>query len=693
MSTYKKHKMMTKKFSILPLIVFGAILLSSCSDYLDSDKYFKDRTTIESVFTNKAHTEEWLAYAYSFLKNQCADVCSKDASTSSHCFADDMYYGDRDVKYDPKESGELSYNAFKLGEYNEDSFNELWGRCYKGIYQASVFIHNIDLNTEMTDTEKLDYKGQARFVRAYFYWLLLRKYGPVPIMPDKGIDYTESYDEIATPRSSYEKVADFISTEMVQAAKELQYLKRSDNGNVARPTKGAALATRAYALIFAASPLANGNDDDFAKALVDDQGNRLLSKDYSEEKWAKAAAACKDVMNLGVYDLYHASFSTSDNGPQDRPTIVPPYDAKFSDKNWPNGWKDIDPFKSYRNLFDGDVSAVDNPELIFSRINNTTDGDFAIEALVLHQMPRDFGGWNTHGMTQKMCDAYYMKDGNDCPGKDKEIGRGDGSDRLTGFTTQTDVDAGLYKPLAANISLQYANREPRFYASVAYSGAIWNYLSNPETSQHNRQTFYYRGSGDGYMNSPFHLRTGIGIMKFVNPEDVPGNIRRKPEPAIRYADILLLYAEALNELDKSYNIASWDGSTTYTIARDASEMKKGINPVRIRAGLCDYSDVTYANKDLLRKALKRERMIELMGEGKRYYDLRRWKDAPVEEALQIYGCNVIMDESHRDQFYVPVAETDLPSTFSTKLYFWPIKHSELKHNKRLTQTPGWTSYD
>ena len=182
MLTYKKHKTMTKKFSILPLIVFGAILLSSCSDYLDSDKYFKDRTTIESVFTNKAHTEEWLVYAYSFLKNQCADVCSKDISTSSHCFADDMYYGDRDVKYDPTTSGSLSYNAFKLGEYDEDSFNEAWGRCYKGIYQASVFIHNIDLNKEMTDTEKLDYKGQARFVRAYFYWLLLRKYGPVPIM-------------------------------------------------------------------------------------------------------------------------------------------------------------------------------------------------------------------------------------------------------------------------------------------------------------------------------------------------------------------------------------------------------------------------------------------------------------------------------------------------------------------------------
>lgn len=684
---------MIKKLFILLLVILSAGVFSSCTDYLESDKYFKDRTTIEAVFTDRDRTEQWLAYAYSFLKNQCADVVSKDAGTSSHCFADDMYYGDRDVAYDPKEGSQLSYNKFKLGEYNENEFNEVWPRCYKGIYQASVFIHNIDMNPTMTPEERLDYKGQARFVRAYFYWLLLRKYGPVPLMPDEGVDYTQSYDQIATPRSSYEEVADFISTEMVQAAKELQYFRRMDNENIARPTKGAALATRAYALIFAASPLANGNNDEFAQALVDDQGRRLLSPEYNEEKWAKAAAACKDVIELGVYDLYHASFSNSDNGPQDRPTITPPNDNNFSNNTWPNGWKDIDPFKSYRNLFSGDVSAVDNPELIFSRINNTTDGDYAIEALVLHQMPRDFGGWNTHGLTQKMCDAYYMNDGTDCPGKDKEIGRGDGSQRLTGFTTKEDIENGLYKPLRENVSLQYANREPRFYASVAYNGAVWNYMSRTEPSDRNRQTFYYRGLGNGFMNSPFHLRTGIGIMKFVNPEDSPGNIRKKPEPAIRYADILLLYAEALNELDGTYNIASWDESTTYSISRNKEELQKGIHPVRIRAGLPDYTETQYASKDALRKALKRERMIELMGEGKRYYDLRRWKDAPVEEALQIYGCNVVMDETHRNEFHVPIAIYNLPSTFSPKMYFWPIRHDELKHNKRLTQNPGWTMYD
>ncbi|WP_309573630.1 RagB/SusD family nutrient uptake outer membrane protein [Bacteroides thetaiotaomicron] len=119
-----------------------------------------------------------------------------------------MYYGDRDETYDPTKN-ELSYKKFKLGEYGENNWNGSWERCYKGIYQASVFIHNIDINKEMTAEEILDYKGQARFVRAYYYWLLLRRYGPVPIVPDEGVDYTQSYDKIATPRSSYEEVAKF----------------------------------------------------------------------------------------------------------------------------------------------------------------------------------------------------------------------------------------------------------------------------------------------------------------------------------------------------------------------------------------------------------------------------------------------------------------------------------------------------
>lgn len=695
---------------LLAVLIAGGV--SSCSDYLNSEKYFKDRLTLEKTFESKDHVEEWLAYAFSFVKGENMEVTTKNAGNNSFCFADDMYYGDRDKAIDDTKN-ELSYNMFKLGEYNENDYNTgAWGACYKGIFQASVFIHNVYRCKEMADWEIQDYKGQARFIRAYYYWLLLRRYGPVPIMPDEGVDYTESYEQIATPRSSYEAVAQYISDEMVQAAKELQYDRRADNYNIGRPTRGAALATRAYALIFAASPFANGNTDEYAQRLVDDQGQPLLSTEYNEEKWARAAAACRDVMELGVYDLVHVNKSSSNNGPSERPTVTPPEDGDFSTKDWPEGWANIDPLRSYRYIFDGTLLPANNTELIFTR------GDTDISGMVLHQMPKDDGGWNCHGMTQKMLDAYYMNDGANSEGMNSMYsgvngyqGRIDTRPRRTGFTGIQDLKDGKYPELGwkydatksdadqsqvgMNVSLQYVEREPRFYASVAYNGATWYFLSQSETkpSACNQQVWYYFGSPDGYRNDGFYLRTGIGIKKFVHPNDYPGNYVLKAETAIRYADILLLYAEALNELTGTYDISSWNDATTYNISRDREQMEKGIHPVRIRAGLPDYSDDVYADASKMRNTLKRERMIELMGEGKRYFDLRRWKDAPLEEAVQIYGCNVFVNVDKKEDFHSAIPIYNLPSTFSEKLWLWPIKHSELKRNSRLTQNPGWTMYD
>ena len=672
----------------LTIVVFG--MISSCNDYLESDQYFKDRMTLDKVFTSEEYSEEWLAHTYSFLTRFNAEVTSK--GYTPHNFADDMYYGDRDAAIDINLGGELSYSRFKLGEYNENEKQDGWGDSYKGIRNASVFIQNIDQNTIFSAEKRADYKAQARFVRAYYYWLLLRKYGPIPILPEEGIDYTKDYDEIAIPRSSYEECAAYISSEMLLAAKDLPLFR--DEQAVARPTRGAALAARAKVLLYAASPLANGNSDAFAQELVDDEGRKLLSTDYEEEKWARAAAAARDVMEMGIYQLYVANFRTSGNASFPA-TIAPPHHNEFSDKNWPEGWANIDPFESYRAVFNGTLSASENPELIFTRGQNQSE---SVQAMVAHQLPRIAAGWNTHGMTQKQADAYYMNDGADAPGKDKEIGRGDGSERAAGYVTRNDMDAGRYKPLTEGVSLQYANREPRFYASVAFNGGIWHMTNETEERNREQKVFYYRGGGNGYTNTMFWLRTGIGIKKFVHPRDTyqNGDINKiipKAEPAIRYADILLMYAEALNELDGSYTIPSWDGSQNYTIGRDVSEMKKGVRPVRLRSGVPDYTADIYGNKEEMRDALKRERQIELMGEGQRYYDLRRWKDAPVEEALPIYGCNVLMNAAQRDLFHTPVPVWSFPTTFSKKMWFWPIQHSELKRNNRLTQNPGWTYND
>lgn len=652
----------------------------SCSDYLESDRYFKDRITYNKVFKDKEYSDQWLSDTYSHLNGENRDVSTKEDTPQN--FSDDMYFTDQGAS-----AGEL-YKRYRNVEYDESWQQGTLSSSYRGISKACTFIKYIDMNEELSPEEILDYKAQARFVRAYFYWLLLRKYGPIPLLPDEGEDYTESYDELSIPRNTYDECVEYITNELALAAKDLP-LKR-ELLSIARPTRGSALAARAKVLLYAASPLMNGNQDDYANKMVDDQGKRLLAAEYDESKWAKAAAAAKDVMELKQYELYVARRRTSGN--TEYPATIEPYDdGNFSRKNWPEGYADIDPFESYRSVFNGELNAYANPELIFTRGQNSD-----IYNMVKHQLPSFANGWNCHGVSQKQCDAYYMSDGKDCPGKDRELGRGDGSERRRGLVTEDDEKAGRYKPLLKGVSLQYAEREPRFYASVGYNGCLWNLSSATKPERHEHITWYYRGKQDGRNNTLNWMMTGIGIKKYVKPsdtEDDGGKISGKIEPAIRYAEILLIYAEALNELDGSYSVPSWDGKATYTITRDVNELKKGIQPIRIRAGIPDYTNNVYNNKDEFRKKLKRERQIELMGENHRYYDLRRWKDAQVEETTPIYGCNTLMTDKDPELFHTPVVIPFLPTTFSDKAYFLPFNFTELKRNKRLTQNPGWNYYD
>lgn len=662
---------MNKKH-ILAATLIGAIglVFSSCSDYLSVERYFGDRQNEERIFKSRDYTEQWLAQAYLYLAGENMDIAEKD-----HCltnFADDMYYGDR---------GE-EYKEFIHGEYNESRFQGSWLQSYAGIRQASILIDNVDINEDYTPEEIKDVKAQGRFLRAYMYWLLLRKYGPVPVLPESAIDYNASYDDLSLPRNSYDECVEFISKEMLLAAQDLPY--KRDIINIGRPTKGAALAVRAKAYLYAASPLMNGNPE--MADFVDDKGRNLISQTPDNSKWANAAAAALDVINLkdngqSVYKLYTASKRNegSDAYPK---TVTPPFNEKYSNKNYPEGWADIDPFESYRSLFNGDLYASENPELIFTRGQNNTD----IAIMVRHQLPTSAGGYNCHGVTGKQCDAYETNTG-------KPFDR---ENHPKGYVSEAEANNGTYPYLRKGVNLEYANREPRFYASVAFNGAFWAFSSATNAEYRYRQIWYYRGNSDGRNDSQLWLRNGIGMMKYVSPKDIQNNggtVYPKVEPAIRYADILLMYAEALNECDSHYPVSSWDGSTTYDIYRNTTEMSKAVSQVRIRAGVPDFAEDVYLSQDAFRTSLKHERQIELFAENQRYYDLRRWKDAPTEQIEQVYGCNTLMPTEQADLFHTQVEVPSLRSTFSRKMYFWPISHDELKKNNRLTQAPGWTSYD
>jgi len=764
----KTNKIKHQGNHLIMMLIIILITFSGCKDYLNVEPQLSDRITEDDVFTTMDYSKQWLAGVYSHLREHDNwDVCTKEQNSNQFDFiSDDMYYTDREKVGDYVFGQLASYRIYRGGQYTEQFLQDQWSECYNGIRDASIYINNIDnlikgdniragMSAEQLAVYIKQTKAEARFLRAYYYWELLRKYGPIPIVPDEGVNFTDSYEDLAIPRSRYDVCVDYITSELALAAIDLP-LDRGPN-EIMKPTKGAALAARAKVYLFGASPQYNGNKSSYAQQLVSYDGTPLIDPEYSEERWAKAAAAAKEVMDLGKYYLYNVSKRDLDlvnlsgvsgydinfdyyrqpktiepggnivpdgnNGWMIQEQSFPGYsDQPFNNGQGQCGWADIDPYESYRQLFDGSVPASSNPELIFTRgYGNEMDN------LSLHQMPRSLGGWNCHGLTMKVNDAYYMADGGDFyrwkEGTDDQ-GRkyfyddpsadmpeyvwtaSNAENRRAICTTNTPANFNYYRkwlPLPPGVSLQNANREPRFYASVAYNGTVWeNEGSAPDQNKRYSQIFIYRNCQDGEDASGFYYWTGIGIRKYYNSQDWSNYRVPKAEPAMRYAEVLLTYAEALNELDGTYNIPAYDGKGTIAVSRNKDEISKGLRPVRVRAGLKDFTDVYFNDKDEMRMRIKREWQIEFMGESHRYYDLRRWGDAAREEAMPVWGYNMDMtgpisysagDYKQRDYWLMPHEISIIPALFAEKMYLWPISKDELRKNRKLTQNPGWKTFD
>ena len=365
----------------------------------------------------------------------------------------------------------------------------------------------------------------------------------------------------------------------------------------------------------------------------------------------------------------------------------PPYHPEYSDKNFPEGWANVDPLRSYKSIFDGTILGSKNPELIFTR---TEVGTSAIETWNQRSMPRTLFGDNRLAVTLKQVNAYYMDNGQTI-----DEAKATGYYQTEGFTTSANSKDNPYLP--DNVSLMYNRREPRFYASIAYNGSVWKAESAAESNFRDQQIFYYRGMNDGKQGFKEDCPiTGIGLKKYYNDEDArsQGGYRvNKTEPTIRYAEVLLIYAEALNELSEgaAHKVTNYLGEEI-TIRRDWQEMQRAMKQIRMRAGVPDFTAETYQNQIDFRVKLKRERQIELLGENAmRYFDLRRWKDAMVEESQLMQGCNINISntETHVQDFYKPTIITSVHKYFEQRMYLWPFPNYELKRNVNLTQNPGW----
>lgn len=293
----------------------------------------------------------------------------------------------------------------------------------------------------------------------------------------------------------------------------------------------------------------------------------------------------------------------------------------------------------YANLF----YDANNSETIFARLYKPNARHVCLE---ISNGPNGHGGWGGNLPLQNLVDDYEMSNG-------KVI---------------TDASSG-YDP-----QNPYVNRDPRFAASILYNGAKYR--------GRELETFTPGGkdSKDGQENWNTS-KTGYYLRKFINedyPINNPWNVAGlQPWYYIRYAEVLLNFAEAANEA----------GSPTAVPSGASLSALAAVNLIRSRPGVNMPAIPSSVTQSDLREIIRRERRIELAFEEHRFYDVRRWKIADVTDNKPALGINITKTGNVLN-YSTKIALTG--RAFNTKMYWLPIPRTEIQASgNQLQQNVGY----
>lgn len=304
-----------------------------------------------------------------------------------------------------------------------------------------------------------------------------------------------------------------------------------------------------------------------------------------------------------------------------------------------------DPSKNYQMIFMDNTAA--NKETLFARMGTNSAGGESISSCDQYNNPNGYGGWGGNCPLQELVDAYeVVKDG---------------------VASKFDWNNPEEK---AN---PYANRDPRFYATILYDGAKWM-TRNVETYFDVDSNGNITGGGkdtkfgnDSWNASP----TGYNMKKFMDEGYALNswNFCARNWIHLRMAELYLNKAEAL------YHTGDEEG------AREA------LKPVRQRAGM---PAVTATGADLL-EAIKNERRIEFAFEEHRYFDVRRWKEAPKYFGSTVHAITIKKYPDGKKTYEVDKLRSDVGGDrkWDDKMYWLPISKSEMDKNPNLVQNPGY----
>ena len=618
-------------------IILLGLFVGSCEDYLDrspddglsEDDVYKDYSSLLGFMDRIFQNGDILIFTHGINSYSNTYVTVGNLS--------DEYASVRDNA--PSKfvnAGNWLENAstrFEIGSKSDGAnFKSAISRAYTGLRIVNRVISGVDQVKSITDDQRRKLLGQAHFLRAYFYFEIIKRYGGMPIFDQ----LWGASDDFDFPRKTYQESNAWMQTDLDKA---IEYLPISwPDEEHGRPDRVSAMALKAMTQLYAASP------------LMQNDLNSIENKGYGKEMAAEAARSAQKAINAIESHEYYRLMN---------------HDEYRSIQLMPNSNQYAQPeYLWFLRWHHGNWSAFVRAQWLTQPYDNKTGAE----------------GTPYNAPTQNAVDMYERKgaDGNYYP--------------------ITDPRSGYDAVKTTN---PYSDRDPRFTNNILVPGEQWG--KNLQGVPYYLTT-YSGGYSENFISTNQFTRgsqqTGYMCKKFIWPEaSVPlfgeagFQLYRLVAVYIRVSQVYLDMAEA------SYEAT---GDPDAVVTGCTMSARQALNKIRVRAGIGELPDGVD-----FREAYRRERGVELMFEGHRWYDIRRWmiaedlfkgeypimgvKATPINHSYTADQLKVEKACTYKltDFTYEYVPVRTAVRTFNKSNYWYPLPMDEVAALDNLQQNPGW----
>lgn len=531
---------------------------------------------------------------------------------------------------------------------------------YAGIRDCNTFLERIDEVQDLNKYEKERMKAEIRVVKAYYHFYLLRYYGPIsPLKTNTPVN--ESTEGVRVFREkvddSFQYILDLLNEAITSGALPTVIENRATE--IGRFTLPVAHFVKAMVWVYWASPLFNGNTD--YSGFLTNKGEPFFNQTVDSKRWDSAAAVCRTAMEVcsaaGIR-LYQKEDYLAVNAKKTSDTTLT------------------------INTLRSAVTQRWNPEIIWGNSSYPADWNYQIAALTRFEQGTSTPSSNTGTLSVPLSTVETFYSNNGVPINE---------DKTYAYSTRYNSKVGdaahnlLIAKGETTASLNF-DREARFYATLGFDRGRWygnsykNYPDNDNEALFPKNRF---GEFSSVFNPGEYNATGYWPKKLISMNTTwrdANSVSEEtyPYPDMRFANLILLYAEALNE-----SKAAPDG-----------DVYQLVDMIRQRAGLKGVVEswIGYSNQPMkpttkagMREIIQQERKIELACESSYYWDSRRWKTAVKEQNRVIQGWNVYATTA--EEYYT--VTTLYTQKFTLRDYFAPIPMDDIIKNPQLVQNPGW----